>query len=77
MNRFAPPALLLYIELYDMVKNKEYFVLTTNVDHQFYKAGFVHLNKDEAVVSESFGKRAIGIGGDMAKAIADIRRSVA
>ena len=77
MNRFAPPALLLYIELYDMVKNKEYFVLTTNVDHQFYKAGFVHLNKDEAVVSESFGKRAIGIGADMAKAIADIRRSVA
>lgn len=23
-----------------MVQDKEYFVLTTNVDHQFYKAGF-------------------------------------
>lgn len=40
MNRFIPPALPLYRELYDIVKDKEYFVLTTNVDHQFYKAGF-------------------------------------
>lgn len=40
MNRFEPPALPLYTQLYDIVKNKEYFVLTTNVDHQFYKAGF-------------------------------------
>ena len=40
MNRFDPPALPLYTELYDIVKNKGYFVLTTNVDHQFYKAGF-------------------------------------
>ena len=31
------------------------------------------LNMDEAVVPESFGKRAIGIGSDMAKAITDIR----
>ena len=28
---------------------------------------------DEAVVPESFGERAIGIGDDMAKAITDIR----
>ena len=27
MNRFDPPALPLYTELYDIVKNKEYFVL--------------------------------------------------
>lgn len=40
MNRFEPPALPLYTELYDIVKNKEYFVITTNVDYQFYKAGF-------------------------------------
>ena len=40
MNRFDPPALPLYTELYDIVKSKEYFVLTTNVDYQFYKAGF-------------------------------------
>lgn len=40
MNRFDIPALPLYQELYDMVHTKEYFVLTTNVDCQFYKAGF-------------------------------------
>lgn len=40
LNQFDLPALPLYKELYDMVKEKEYFVLTTNVDHQFYKAGF-------------------------------------
>ena len=40
LNRFDPPALPLYRELYDIVREKEYFVLTTNVDHQFYKAGF-------------------------------------
>jgi len=40
LNRFMPPALPLYTDLFEMVKNKEYFVLTTNVDHQFYKAGF-------------------------------------
>lgn len=40
MNRFIPPALPLYLELFDIVKDKEYFVLTTNVDHQFWKAGF-------------------------------------
>lgn len=33
----------------------------------------IQLNKDEAVVPESFKERAIGIGGDMAKAITAIR----
>ena len=36
----------------------------------------IRLNKDEAVVPESFKERAIGIGGDMAKAITAIRGSV-
>lgn len=40
INRFDPPALPLYKQLYDIVKEKEYFVLTTNVDYQFQKAGF-------------------------------------
>lgn len=40
MNRFLPPALPLYRQLYEMVREKDYFVLTTNVDHQFHKAGF-------------------------------------
>lgn len=41
INRFLPPALPLYRQLYEIVKEKDYFVLTTNVDHQFQKAGFV------------------------------------
>ena len=29
-----------YKRLFELVKDKDYFVLTTNVDHQFQKAGF-------------------------------------
>ena len=39
LNRFNKP-LKLYKELLDLVKYKEYFVLTTNVDGQFEIAGF-------------------------------------
>lgn len=40
LNRYAVPALEVYRNLYELVKGKNYFVLTTNVDHQFWKAGF-------------------------------------
>lgn len=40
INCILPPALPLYSQLYETVKEKDYFVLTTNVDHQFHKAGF-------------------------------------
>ena len=36
MNASIP----VYQKLYELVKNKEYFVLTTNVDHCFQKSGF-------------------------------------
>ncbi len=36
----------------------------------------IRLNMDEEAVPAGFGKRAIGIGGDMAKAVTDIRRLV-
>lgn len=39
-NRWQPDALPLYRELFGLVKDKNYFVLTTNVDAQFEKAGF-------------------------------------
>ena len=39
-NRYANPPLPLYIKLLNLIKNKDYFVLTTNVDHQFQRAGF-------------------------------------
>ena len=38
--RFAPEGLPLYKKLLEMVQGKEYFVITTNVDGQFVKAGF-------------------------------------
>jgi NAD-dependent SIR2 family protein deacetylase len=40
INRFEPPALEVYTDLLDLLRDKDYFVLTTNVDHQFQKAGF-------------------------------------
>ncbi|MDO4168952.1 MAG: Sir2 silent information regulator family NAD-dependent deacetylase [Lachnospiraceae bacterium] len=40
VNRIEPEALPLYKMLHEIVKDKSYFVLTTNADHQFYKAGF-------------------------------------
>lgn len=39
-NRYIDPPLPLYRELLTLVENKDYFVLTTNVDHQFQRAGF-------------------------------------
>ena len=38
--RFRPETMPLYKELFDLVKDKNYFVITTNVDAQFRKAGF-------------------------------------
>ena len=38
--RYRPEATPLYRQLFDVVKEKNYFVITTNVDGQFSKAGF-------------------------------------
>jgi NAD-dependent protein deacetylases, SIR2 family len=40
LNRFETPETELYKKLFNLVNNKKYFVLTTNVEHQFWKAGF-------------------------------------
>ena len=40
INRYMDAPKPVYRELYDLVKEKDYFVLTTNVDHCFQKAGF-------------------------------------
>ncbi len=40
MNRYAAPVGKPYQDLLALVKDKDYFVITTNVDHQFQKAGF-------------------------------------
>ena len=39
-NRYDQPAGNAYLDLCRLVRDKEYFVLTTNVDHQFWLAGF-------------------------------------
>ena len=40
INRYMDPPKPVYQKLYELVKNKDYFVITTNVDHCFQKAGF-------------------------------------
>ena len=40
INRYADAPKPVYDELFELVKDKDYFVLTTNVDHCFQKAGF-------------------------------------
>ena len=45
INRYLDAPKPVYQELLKLVQGKDYFVLTTNVDHQFWKAGF----KDEDI----------------------------
>ena len=40
LNRFAPFPKKTYKTLFDIFKNTNYFILTTNVDHLFQRAGF-------------------------------------
>ena len=39
-NRYVPAPKPVYDNLLKLVLDKDYFVITTNVDHQFQKAGF-------------------------------------
>ena len=39
-NRYIEPPKPIYRELFSVLKDKNYFVITTNVDHQFQRAGF-------------------------------------
>jgi NAD-dependent SIR2 family protein deacetylase len=40
VNRYMNPPKPVYDKLFELVKDKDYFILTTNVDHCFQKAGF-------------------------------------
>lgn len=40
LNRFCPPPIPVYENLLELVRGKNYFVITTNVDHCFQRAGF-------------------------------------
>lgn len=39
-NRYMDPPRPVYQQLLSLVQDKDYFVITTNVDHQFQRAGF-------------------------------------
>ena len=39
-NRYIKASKPVYDELFSLLKDKDYFVITTNVDHQFQNAGF-------------------------------------
>lgn len=40
LNRYTPTPKAVYDDLLQLIKGKNYFVITTNVDHCFQKAGF-------------------------------------
>ncbi len=40
INRYTDPTKPVYRNLLALVKDRDYFVITTNVDHQFQRAGF-------------------------------------
>lgn len=42
LNRYSPARYPVYERLLELVQGKDYFVITTNVDHQFQRAGFNH-----------------------------------
>lgn len=56
----APPPLKAYKELLEIVKDKDYFVITTNVDGQFEKSGFDQTRVFE--VQGSYGKMQCSVG---------------
>lgn len=56
----APPPLEAYKNLLEIVKNKNYFVITTNVDGQFIKSGFDKTKVFE--VQGSYGKMQCSVG---------------
>lgn len=39
-NRYVPAPRPVYEQLLELVRGKDYFVITTNVDHQFQRSGF-------------------------------------
>lgn len=39
-NRYVDAPRPVYAKLFELIKDKDYFVITTNVDHQFQKNGF-------------------------------------
>lgn len=52
INRYAPIPSELYELLLELTKGKDYFVITTNVDHCFQRAGFDKLNIEKKDIEQ-------------------------
>jgi len=52
-NRYVPAPKPVYENLLKLLKDKDYFVITTNVDHQFQKAGLASPSSDATRPSSS------------------------
>lgn len=62
-SRILPPAMPIYEVLHALVKDKPHFVITTNVDGQFRKAGFEPERLFEVQGDYAFIQRADGADG--------------
>ena len=60
VNRYMNPPKPVYSDIFDLVKDKNYFVLTTNVDHCFQKAGF---DKNRLFYTDKAGRYRVKVGG--------------
>ena len=58
-----------YENLLALVKDKDYFVITTNVDHCFQKAGF---DKKRLFCPQEIEKQAIFINRDIGEALIEV-----
>ena len=52
VNRYMDPPKPVYEMLRQLMENKDYFVITTNVDHCFQKSGFDKKRRSEEHTSE-------------------------
>ena len=76
-SRIMPPAMPLYRELYDLVKAKPHFVITTNVDGQHRKAGFAAEDLFEVQGDYAYIQRADGADGRRTDATERFKRMYA
>lgn len=66
INRYAPILSDLYERIYRLVKDKDYFVLTTNVDHCFQRSGFdkkrLFYTQGDYGLFQSFSPKGASVG---------------
>ena len=80
INRYMDPPRPVYDMLLDVIRDKDYFVLTTNVDHCFQKAGFdksrlfyTQGDYGQAFAPDAIKARSICISGDIGEVLEAIK----